>query len=358
MLQFLTRRLILLVPVVLGLLLITFIIVRLIPGDPCKAFLGERATEAKCAEFRERYGLNDSVPVQFLRYLGNLVQGDLGMSVKTSQPVVDVIAQRLPMTMELAMAAMLFAVTGGVVLGVISALRRNSTIDVITMVIANIGVSMPVFWLGLMLAFFFALVLKDTFLSLPPSARLSAGVSVVSLATHWGLTDLQGLPRFIIMFLSNSVIFSSIVRGDWAMLGDATRHLILPAIAVGTIPLAVIARMTRSSMLEVLGLDYVRTARAKGLVERMVLSKHAFRNALIPIVTIIGLETGALLSGAVLTETVFALPGVGTQLVTAISARDYSVVQGFTVVIALIFVVVNLLVDLSYAYLDPRIRLD
>jgi peptide/nickel transport system permease protein len=336
----------------------TFIIVRLIPGDPCKAFLGERATEAKCDAFRDRYGLNDSMPVQFVRYLQNLVQGDLGMSIKTSQPVVDVIAQRLPMTIELAMAAMLFSVTGGVSLGVISALRRNSPVDVVTMVIANIGVSMPVFWLGLMLAFFFALVLKDTFLSLPPSARLSAGVSVVSLAKHWGLEDLQGLPRFIVMFLTNSVFFNSLVRGDWAMLWDASRHLILPAIAVGTIPLAVIARMTRSSMLEVLGLDYVRTARAKGLVERMVLSKHAFRNALIPIVTIIGLETGALLSGAVLTETVFALPGVGTQLVTAISARDYSVVQGFTVVIALIFVVVNLMVDLSYAYLDPRIRLD
>jgi len=338
--------------------MVTFIVVRLIPGDPCKAFLGERATEAKCDAFRERYGLNDSIPVQFVRYLQNLAHGDLGLSIKTSQPVVDVIAQRLPMTVELAVGAMLFSTIGGVALGLISALRRNSAIDVMTMVIANIGVSMPVFWLGLMLAYLFALILKDTPFYIPPSARLTSGISIIPLAKYWGLENLEGLSKFVVSFLSNSVIFNSLIRADWKMLKDALWHLILPSIAVGTIPLAVIARMTRSSLLEVLGLDYIRTARAKGLVEPKVISRHAFRNALIPIVTIIGLETGALLSGAVLTETVFALPGVGTQLVTAIEARDYAVVQGFTIIIALVFVVVNLIVDLSYAYLDPRIRLD
>jgi peptide/nickel transport system permease protein len=179
-----------------------------------------------------------------------------------------------------------------------------------------------------------------------------------SLATEWGLGNLTGVRKFVIDFLSNSVIFHSIVTGNFLVLRDAIWHLILPSLAVGTIPLAVIARMTRSSVLEILGQDYIRTARAKGLIERKVIFKHAMRNAMIPIITIIGLETGALLSGAVLTETVFALPGVGTALVMAILSRDYPIVQGFVIVIALIFVLVNLIVDLSYAYLDPRIRLD
>lgn len=358
MIQFITRRLLLLVPVMLGILLVTFIIVRLIPGDPCVVFLGERATPAKCEAFRERFGLNDSIPVQFVRYLGNLVQGDFGTSIRFSRPVVDIVSERLPMTIELATGAMLFSTFFGVLLGLISALRRNSAADVITMIIANIGVSMPVFWLGLMLAYVFALALKNTPFFIPPSGRLSAGISIVPLAGYWGIENPQGAQKFFLSLLTNSAVFNSIVRGDWAMLKDALWHLILPSVAVGTIPLAVIARMTRSSLLEVLGQDYVRTARAKGLKERVVIRKHAFRNAMIPIVTIIGLETGSLLGGAVLTETVFALPGVGTQLVTAILSRDYPVVQGFTIMVALIFVIVNLLVDISYAFLDPRIRLD
>jgi peptide/nickel transport system permease protein len=226
------------------------------------------------------------------------------------------------------------------------------------MVVANIGVSMPVFWLGLMLAYLFALILKGTPFYIPPSARLSAGMSMTSLTTAWNVSADSGFLYFIVSLISNSAILHSIIVGNFTVLRDALWHLILPSVAVGTIPLAVIARMTRSSLLEVLGQDYVRTARAKGLVERLVLVKHAFRNALIPIVTIIGLETGGLLSGAVLTETVFALPGVGTAMVQSIFARDYPVVQGFTLVIAIIFVVVNLVIDISYAYLDPRIRLD
>ena len=358
MIQYIIRRLFLLLPVMVGILLVTFTIVRLIPGDPCVVMLGERATKAKCDEFKARYGLDDPIPVQFVRYVGNIAHGDFGVSIKSGQLVTDVIAQRLPMTIELTIGAMLFSTTLGIFLGLISAIRRNSATDVITMMGANIGVSMPVFWLGMLLAYFFALILKDTPFFIPPSGRLSSSFSLTPLAQVWHMTGLSPIGEFIITFISNSVILHSLVTGDFAMLKDGLWHLILPSVAVGTIPLAVIARMTRSSLLEVLGQDYVRTARAKGLVERLVLLKHAFRNALIPIVTIVGLETGQLLAGAVLTETVFALPGVGTALVQGILARDYPVVQGFTVVIAIIFVLVNLIVDISYSYLDPRIRIE
>jgi len=356
--QFIGRRLLLLIPVLLGVILVTFVIVRLIPGDPCVTMLGERATPAKCEAFLERYGLNDNIFVQFGRYLANLAKGDFGLSIRFTRPVSDLIAERLPLTMELTMLAMLFSTVVGVGLGVISALKRNTIIDTFTMIIANIGVSMPVFWLGLLLAYVFALLLKGTPFVLPPSGRFTAGIALQDLAVFWGLKDLTGFKKFIVELMSNTVLVNCIITGNWKIFGDALKHLILPAVAVGTIPMSIIARMTRSSLLEVIGLDYIRTARAKGLTESKVISKHAFRNALIPIVTIIGIETGSLLSGAVLTETVFSLPGFGTALVGAILARDYPVVQGFTIVIALIFVLVNLIVDLSYAYLDPRIRLD
>jgi peptide/nickel transport system permease protein len=342
----------------IGIVFVTFGIVRAIPGNPCVTMLGERATPQKCQQFMERYGLNDSFLVQFGRYLTNMSQGDFGTSIKFTRPVVDIIAERLPLTIELTFCAMIFSTVFGVLLGVVSALKRNSFIDTLTMIIANIGVSMPVFWLGLILAYVFALMLKGTPFYIPPSGRFSAGLSLMSLAKYWDLTDLTGFSKFVISFISNLVLPNAIITGNWKALKDGLWHLILPSIAVGTIPMAVIARMTRSSLLEVLGLDYIRTARAKGLVERLVISKHAMRNAMIPIVTIIGIETGSLLSGAVLTETVFALPGVGTALVGAILARDYPVVQGFTLVIAFIFVLANLLVDLSYAYLDPRIRVE
>lgn len=342
----------------IGIVFITFGIVRAIPGNPCVTMLGERATPEKCQLFMERYGLNDSWIVQFGRYLGNMAQGDFGMSIKFSRPVVDIIAERLPLTIELTFCAMIFSTVLGVLLGVVSALKRNSLIDTLTMILANIGVSMPVFWLGLILAYVFALLLKGTPFYIPPSGRFSAGLTLMSLSKYWGMADISGFPKFAISFLSNLLLPNAIITGNWLAVKDGLWHLILPAIAVGTIPMAVIARMTRSSLLEVLGLDYIRTARAKGLIERLVISKHAMRNAMIPIVTIIGIETGSLLSGAVLTETVFALPGVGTQLVGAILARDYPVVQGFTLVIAIIFVMANLLVDLSYAYLDPRIRVE
>ena len=357
MTQFLLRRLLLILPVLFGIMFVTFALARILPGDPCFAILGEKVTVEQCNKFKEDHGLNDPILVQFVRYLRDVLHGDFGESLKDKRPITEIVLQRLPMTLEITIGAMLFSTFFGVLLGIISAVRRNSGVDVVTMIGANIGVSMPVFWLGLMLAYIFALKFKGTPFWIPPSGRLSSGISIPSLATYYHLEDLTGIKWAIVTFASNMVTFNALITGNFEVLRDALWHLILPCIAVGTIPLSIIARMTRSSMLEVLGLDYIRTARAKGLIERVVILKHALRNALVPIVTVVGLSVGGLMSGAVLTETVFALPGMGTQLVTAILSRDYAVVQAFTVVIAVIFVFVNLLVDFSYAFLDPRVRL-
>ncbi len=357
MISFLIRRLLLLIPVLLGILVITFALARLIPGDPCTVALGEHATPEVCHQYLERMGLNDPLPTQFLRYLVSLAHGDLGNSIRTNETVVSIVLLRLPMTIELTICAMLFATFVGIPLGIVAAIRRNSAADVLTMMGANLGVSMPVFFLGLLLAYLFAIVLKGTPLWLPPSARLTPGFTTVPLVKTFNLTDLQGLPLALVTFVSNMVVFNSLISGNWKVLGDGLRHLILPAITVGTIPLAIIARMTRSSLLDVMGLDYIRTARAKGLKERLVVFRHAFRNALLPIITIVGLQLGGLLGGAILTETIFGLPGMGTVMLTSIFARDYPVLQAAVVLIALIFVIVNLIVDISYGYLDPRIRL-
>ncbi len=344
------------VPVLVGILFVTFAMTRLIPGDACAVMLGERYTPEKCAAFRQQYGLNDNIGVQFGRYLVQVAEGNLGVSIHDGRPVTDIIAERLPMTAELTVGAMLIAVTFGILLGTISAIRQNSTVDVATMIGANFGVSMPVFWLGLMLAFLFAVLLRGTPFFLPPSSRLTAGISMPPLDQAWNLQTLPPFPHFLLALVSNSVILHSLLIGRFDVTVDAVRHLILPSLALGTIPLAIIARLTRSSLLDVLGQDYVRTARAKGLRERMILVRHAMRNAMIPIVTIVGLQVGLLLSGAVLTETVFLLPGVGTQLVSSIFARDYPVVQGFVVVVALLFASVNIVVDFSYSFLDPRVH--
>jgi peptide/nickel transport system permease protein len=357
MTQFLFRRIILLLPVLAGILFVTFALARLLPGDPCVAMLGERATPEQCEIFRERFGLNRPIATQFAVYVGLVLRGDFGTSIRDHRPVVDIVLERLPMTLELTVGAMLFSTLLGISLGVLSAVRQNSLTDVATMIGANIGVSMPVFWLGLMLAYIFALTLKDTPFWIPPNGRLSAGITLPPLSETLNLGDVKGPLGALMTLLSNTVTFNALVTGRFDVLRDALWHLILPCVAVGTIPLSIIARMTRSSMLEILGQDFIRTARAKGLRERAVILKHAFRNSLLPIVTIVGLSFGGLMSGAVLTETVFSLPGVGTQIVSAILARDYPVVQAFTVVIAVIFVLVNLVVDISYAYLDPRIRL-
>ena len=356
MTRFILRRLLVTIPVLFGLIFLVFFLSRVVTHDPCRAILGEKATDAVCADFIHRYGLDQPIPVQFGIYLGQLSRGDLGESIKFSRPVTEVLIERLPTTVELTVWALLFAIVVGIPLGILSAIRRNSPVDVGAMVVANIGVSMPVFVLGLFLQFIFALLLKNTFLSLPPSGRLSAGIEVRPLVEVWGLTGTTGILRGILDFLSGIYTFTAAITGQWAALGDAARHLILPAIALGTIPLAIIARITRSSLLEVLGQDFVRTARAKGLRERSVVLRHATRNALLPVVTVIGLQLGGLFAGAVLTESTFNLAGVGRTLFEAIIGRDYVVIQGFILVVAVAYVLVNLLVDISYGYLDPRIR--
>lgn len=359
MTTYILRRLLSSIPVLLGILFVTFALGRWIPGDPCRAILGEKATDAVCDEFIRRHGLDQPVHIQFGHYISEVVQGDFGRSFRFSKSVSDLLVERLPITVELSFAALMVSIIVGIPLGVISAVRHNSWVDVLTMLWANIGVSMPVFWLGLMLAYLFALALKDTPFQLPPSGRLSPGILTVPFYEVWNLPVRQGSFLFgIFDFIGRMNILNSLLSFNFEVLRDAVRHLILPAMALGTIPMALIARMARSSMLEVLGQDYIRTARAKGLRQRVVVMKHAFRNALLPLVTVIGLSLGGLLGGAVLTETVFNLSGVGRILYDAITARDYGIIQAFTVVIAVFFVALNLLVDISYAYLDPRIRLD
>ncbi len=359
MTTYILRRLLLSIPVLIGILFATFALSRLIPGDPCRAMLGEKATDAVCNEFISRHGLDKPILVQFGVYVNEIAHGDFGRSFRFSKPVTDLLMERLPITVELAVSALLVSILVGVPLGVISAVRHNSWVDVLTMLWANIGVSMPVFWLGLMLAYVFALALKDTPFQLPPSGRLSPGIITVPFYEVWGMSLGQGGFFYNLAdFVGRMNILNSILSANWETLGDAIKHLILPAVALGTIPMALIARMARSAMLEVLGQDYIRTARAKGLTRNVVIMKHAFRNALLPLVTVIGLSLGGLLGGAVLTETVFNLSGVGRILYDAITARDYGIVQAFTVVIAVFFVVLNLIVDISYAYLDPRIRLN
>jgi peptide/nickel transport system permease protein len=357
MTRYIGQRLLAAIPVLLGILFVTFALARLLPGDPCKAALGEKANPRTCNAFNERYGLNKPIPVQFGIYLRDIASGDLGTSFRFGRPVTTLLTERLPVTLELTICALIFATIAGIFLGLISAVRRNSAVDVGTMFVANIGISMPVFWLGLMLAYLFAILLKGTPFWLPPSSRNTAGLVLVPLTQVWHVP--AGSPLYgIVSFLSNLNIFNSLVTGNFKALADTIQHLILPAIALGTIPMALIARMTRSSLLDVLNLDYIRTARAKGLDERAIIMKHAFRNALIPVVTIVGLSLGALLGGAVLTETIFNFAGVGRIMFDAIQARDYAVVQGFTLVIAVIYVVLNLVVDITYAFLDPRIRYD
>jgi peptide/nickel transport system permease protein len=350
-LSFLTRRLLLAIPVLFGIVVVTFLLARVIPGDPCRAALGERATDEVCDAFEERVGLNEPVVVQLGQYLGDVVTGDLGDSVSQRRPVTDLLVERLPVTIELAVLALTLAVLVGVPLGVAAAYRHNSPTDVGTMVFANVGVAMPVFWLGLMLQYLFAVILKDTFLALPPSGRLSPGVVSPSFYEQWGWSE-----NGVVSFLANFELLNAVLIWRWDIFWDAGRHLILPAIALATIPMAVIARMTRSSLLDTLGLDYVRTARAKGLNERLVVGRHALRNSMMPVVTIIGLSLGTLIGGAILTETIFNLTGVGKTLYDSITARDYAVIQGFTLVIAIAFVIINLITDVVYTFLDPRVR--
>jgi peptide/nickel transport system permease protein len=353
---FILRRLLLSIPVLVGILIVTFALGRLIPGDPCRAMLGEKANQQVCDAFIERFGLNKPLPQQFLIYLDNFLHGDLGDSIRFGRPVTTLLVERLPVTIELAICALVFATVVGVPLGIISAYRHNSAVDVGTMVAANVGVSMPVFWLGLMLAFLFSVLLKDTFLVLPPSGRLTPGATYPAFYETWKIATSEETASGLLVFLARFNFLNALLTLNVEQFVDSVRHMILPAVAVGTIPLAIIARITRSSVLEVLGQDYVRTARAKGLTERSVVVGHAVRNALLPVVTIIGLNFGGLVAGAVLTETIFGFAGIGKMLYDGITARDYSLVQGVTMVTAVAFLVINLIVDLLYGFLDPRIR--
>jgi peptide/nickel transport system permease protein len=328
---FIVRRLLLTVPVLFGITLFTFAFLHL-SGDPCTALLGERYTPARCEEIKQRYGLDRNPVIQYVSYLQTTLRGDLGRSILTRRPVASELRVAFPATIELAMAAMLIAVIVGVPLGVAAAARHNSPLDLGAMGVALLGVSMPVFWLGLMLIYVFAFKLG----LFPTSGRLSSGIELHRI--------------------TNLYVVDAVLTGNLTALQDAVRHLFLPALALSTIPAAIIARITRSAMLDVLNQDYIRTARAKGLREQVVVRRHALRNALLPVVTVIGLQVGFLLSGAVLTETIFAWPGMGRWTVNAISSNDIPVVQGGVLVFATVFVLVNLAVDLSYAWLDPRIR--
>jgi peptide/nickel transport system permease protein len=351
MFRFIVRRLLSSIPVLIGILLATFIIARVIPGDPCQAALQERATPEACADFNERYGFNDPLVVQFVDYARDVVTGDLGDSIRQRQPVTELLIERLPVTLQLSVAALFIAIVVGVPLGVLAATRHNSRTDVATIIGANIGVSIPVFVLGLILQYIFAKELEGTFLELPTSGQLTAGVIPEPFYEVWGI----GQNSFF-EFVANIDLVNAVLIWRWDIFVDALQHLILPALALATIPMAVIARMTRSSLLDVLGLDYVRTARAKGLRERLVIARHALRNSLLPVVTVVGLSLGTLVGGAILTETIFNLTGVGKTLFDSITGRDYFVVQGFTLVVAVGFVLINLITDIVYTLLDPKVR--
>jgi len=331
--RFLLRRLGLMALILLCVSFIVFASVRMVPGDPAQIMLGERATEESLARLREQLGLNQPFLLQYVTYLGRIVtQGSLGDSIVTNNPVLTEIAQKFPATVELTLAAMLIALLVGISIGILAAVYRNSWIDNFSMITALTGVSMPIFWLGLLLMTIFSAYLGWV----PLSGRLSI------------VTDLEPVTNFY-------VIDSILARDGYALL-DALHHLLLPAITLATVPTAIIARMTRASLLEVLDQDYIKTAHAKGASKATVVLQHALRNAAIPIVTIAGLQLGLLLSGAVLTETIFAWNGLGSYVVNAVNARDFPVVQGCVLVFAFTFVIVNLLVDLSYFVLDPRIR--
>jgi peptide/nickel transport system permease protein len=333
MLRFVVRRLLLLVPILLGLSILVFAWIRALPGGPAQALLGERATPETVRQIERQYGLDDPVYVQYWRYLKTtVVDRNLGTSISTRRPVSEELKERFPATIELAVAAMLFSIVLGVPLGYVAAKRYGGPVDQASLVVSLLGVSIPIFFLAILLKYVFAIELG----LLPTVGRISV------------LIDIDHPTNFYLL--------DAIIAGDPEAFWDVLKHLILPAIALGSIPLAIVARITRAATLDVQNEDYVRTARAKGLPPRIVDSRHIFRNALLPIATIIGLQTGLLLSGAVLTETVFAWPGMGTWLVEAIDNRNYPVLQGGILFVSLIFVLVNLLVDLSYAVINPRIR--
>ncbi len=333
MLRFILTRVSLTVPTFIGITLLVFVMVRLIPGDPIETLAGERGIDpVRHAQLRADYGLDRPVLVQYGLYLSRLLHGDLGRSIITHEPVIREFQALFPATIELSLCAILFALILGLPAGIIAAVRRNSIFDHGVMGLSLTGYSMPIFWWGLLLILLFSVQLGLT----PVSGRIAV--------------------RYFVEPVTGFLLIDSLIAGDTGAFRSALSHLILPAIVLGTVPLAVIARMTRSAMLEVLGEDYIRTARAKGLSPFRVVAVHGLRNALIPVVTVIGLQVGVLFTGAILTETIFSWPGVGKWLIDGINRRDYPVLQGGTLLIGAMVMMVNLLVDLTYGLINPRIR--
>jgi peptide/nickel transport system permease protein len=332
MLRYVVRRLLLHVPILLGVSILIFFWIRALPGNPASALLGERSTPELVKEYKQRYGLDRPIPIQYWDYVKNTLKGDLGTSISSRRTVTYEIEQRFPATIELAVAAMIIAVGLGIPLGFLAAKRHGGLFDHSTLIGSLLGISIPIFFLAIILKYLFAVKWQW----LPSIGR----ADVLSGAKH----------------PTNFYILDALIERDWGALWDTIRHLILPGIALGSIPLAVITRITRAAVLDVQNEDYVRTARAKGLAPLTVDRRHVLRNAMLPVSTIIGLQTGLLLSGAVLTETVFAYPGMGSWLRDAIFNSDYPVLQGGILFLAIVFVLVNLLVDISYAIINPRIR--
>jgi peptide/nickel transport system permease protein len=332
MLTYLARRTLSLLPVLIGISVVVFLLLRLTPGDPATIMLGERATPEKVAVLREQLGLNRPLWEQYAEFLGKIVRGDLGRSIISNNSVADELGNRLPATVELVFFSMIWGLVIGIPMGVIAALKRNTFIDIASMVVALLGVSIPIFWLGLMMIYLFGVWLKW----LPPSGQID-----LTIPFQHG---------------TNFYLIDAIASGNGEAVSSVLRHLIMPSLVLATVTVPILARLTRSAMLEVLNQDYIRTARSKGLAEHLVIIRHALRNALLPVVTVIGIQIGGLLGGAILTETIFSWPGMGLWMYQAILNRDYPIVQAGVLVAAAIFVLTNLLVDLSYGILDPRIQ--
>lgn len=326
------RRLLQLIPVLLGMTFIVFMLIRAIPGNPAKVILGQQATKEAVEALNASLGLDKPWYTQYFSYLSGIFQGDLGVSLRTKLPVSEEIFPYLAATAELALFAMIIAIIIGVNAGIISAWFQNSWFDYIAMIVALVGVSVPVFWLGLMEQWTFSSKLGW----LPTSGREDVRNPITAI-THFYLLD-------------------TLIQGRFDQFIEVIKRLILPGVALATIPMAIIARITRSSMLEVMRSDYVRTARAKGQKMFIVVYKHALKNAVIPVLTVIGLQTGLLLGGAILTETIFSWPGIGRYIYDAIGFRDYPVIQSGILIVAFIFIMINLIVDLLYTVIDPRIK--
>ena len=329
--RYLARRILQMIPVLLGVSIFVFVGMHIIPGDVATMLMGDKARPEDLERLRQDLGLDQPVYVQYYRWISKAVQGDFGISLRTRQPAWREVWWALPMTVELSILSLFVSTVVGIPIGVLAAIRQYSVFDTVSMLFVLFGVSMPIFWTGLVLM----MVFGGTLHWFPIGGILDDGIM---------LERITGIH-----------LIDALLQGNWEAFTSALRHLVLPSIALGSIIMATVARMSRSTMLEILRQDYVRTARAKGLAERLVIVRHALRNTLIPIVTVIGLQLGLLLSGAVLTETVFALPGLGRLAITSLLARDYAVVQAVVLITALMIVVLNLIVDLTYAYLDPRI---